>query len=320
VENTTNKKSRLSLVMLTAGAFFAFFVFGFADNLKGPVIPEMLSSLHLSYSTGSNILLLSYLGFMVATLIAVPLADRLGNRSVMAMAGLVLTIGIGWTGFAGSVSILHVSFFLLGFGLGTIEIAANGIQGKGPGIIKIFNKELILFSILMVSYVAVEIGIASWIVEFLQKVKGFSVVKSSLFLSLYFAFLTAGRLLGSAFVDRIGHIKILRIVSVSSVLIMTLGIFTPSSFAVILPFTGFFFSIMFPTLTASAAERHNENRGTVFGILFFFAGLGGMIGPWIVGSIADISGIKVGMATVILFPVIMSVVLFLISPKKNNEN
>jgi FHS family glucose/mannose:H+ symporter-like MFS transporter len=397
VENTTNKKSRLSLVMLTAGAFFAFFVFGFADNLKGPVIPEMLSSLHLSYSTGSNILLLSYLGFMVATLIAGPLADRLGNRSVMAMAGLVLTIGIGWTGFAGSVSILHVSFFLLGFGLGTIEIAANGIivetypekngfylnilaffhgagsmvaplfagkmiadggqwndiykvvfflplilfisfavarfsknsklkvnspiiPGKGPGIIKIFNKELILFSILMVSYVAVEIGIASWIVEFLQKVKGFSVVKSSLFLSLYFAFLTAGRLLGSAFVDRIGHIKILRIVSVSSVLIMTLGIFTPSSFAVILPFTGFFFSIMFPTLTASAAERHNENRGTVFGILFFFAGLGGMIGPWIVGSIADISGIKVGMATVILFPVIMSVVLFLISPKKNNEN
>jgi len=396
VKKNNIKQSNLYLILITAGAFFAFFVFGFTDNLKGPVIPEMLTFLNLSYSDGSNILLLSYLGFMVATLIAGPLADKLGNRAVMIIAGVILAAGVGGTGFAGTATILYFTFFLLGFGLGTIEIAANGIimenypersgfflnilaffhgagsmlaplfagkmiadgaqwnsiyklvfilpvilaisftiarlsKGKinGPvssdavrqksGFIKIFNKELFIFSILMVSYVAAEIGIASWIVEFLQKEKGLSVVRSSLYLSLYFGFMTGGRLLGSAFVDRIGHIKILRIASISSVFILIAGIFSHPSLSIILPFTGFFFSIIFPTITASAAERHSENRGTVFGILFFFAGVGGMIGPWLVGTVADLTGMKWAMTVTVFFCVLMSLMLFFISSEKKKN-
>ena len=396
MEIISNKKSRVSLVFITAGAFFAFFVFGFADNLKGPIIPEMLSSLNLSYSQGSNILLLSYLGFMIATLIAGNLADRIGNRAVMAMAGVVLAIGIGGTGFASGVSVLYVTFFLLGFGLGTIEIAANGIivdsyprrsgfylnilaffHGAGSmlaplfagkmiadgaqwnsiykmiiflplilaisffaarfakgrvkkesshkaisdskGFLSVINKELMLFCILIAAYVAAEIGIASWIVEFLQKEKGYSVVKSSLFLSLYFGFITGGRLLGSTIVDKIGHIRILRITSIASIVFLIAGIFSSNSLAFILPVTGFFFSIIFPTITAVASERHNENRGAVLGVLFFFAGLGGTIGPWAVGSVAELAGIKWGMSINVLFSVIMVFTLILIKVNKEEK-
>lgn len=390
------KTTGLPLVLITVGAFFAFFVFGFADNLKGPVIPAMLRQLDMSYTDGSNILLLSYLGFMVATLVAGTLADQFGNRSVMVLAGIMLTLGIGGTGFASGVSMLYVTFFVLGFGLGSIEIAANGIiidsypekngfylnilaffhgagsmiaplfagkiiargaqwnsvyklvfilplllavtffalrytQGrikkisqlrsdvKKPGFIKVLNKELLLFSVLMVVYVASEIGIASWIVEFLQKDKGLSIVTSSLYLSLYFGFMTVGRLLGSTIVDRMGHLKILKIASFLSIVTLVTGIFAPQKFAIIIPLTGFFFSIIFPTLTAAAAVRNSENRGSVFGILFFFAGLGGMIGPWIVGTVADFAGIKGGMSMTILFAVLMfSVLLFI--PKISNTN
>ena len=108
--------------MLTAGAFFAFFVFGFSDNLKGPIIPEILTDFNLSYSSGSNILLLSYLGYMVGTLIAGPLADRLGNKCIMILAGFILSAGIGGTGFALDPVILSLTFFLFGFGFGTIEM------------------------------------------------------------------------------------------------------------------------------------------------------------------------------------------------------
>lgn len=390
----STSRSRISTLFITAGAFFAFFVFGFADNLKGPVLPEMLSSLNLSYSRGSNILLLSYLGFMFATLIAGNLADRIGNRAVMSMAGAVLALGVAGTAYASSVYMLYFTFFVLGFGLGTIEISANGIivdtypvktgfylnilaffhgagsmlaplyagkmiadgaqwnsvyrliillpvtlaisffvarftkgrvkkatlretDAKKSGFLRLFSKELILFSIMIAAYVAAEIGIASWIVEFLQKEKEFSVVKSSLFLSLYFGFITAGRLLGSTFVDRIGHIKILRIVSLASILFLISGIFSHNSLAIILPLTGFFFSIIFPTITAAASERFKENRGSVLGILFFFAGLGGMAGPWLVGSVAEFSGIKWGLAVNGLFCLIMAVTLFLIKKQKN---
>ncbi len=106
-----------SLYLLTGGAFFAFFVFGFSDNLKGPVIPKILSVLKLSYTEGSNILLFSYFGFMIATLIAGFMADRIGNKKVMVLAGFILLSGISGTGFAPHVYMLYVTFFLLGFGI-----------------------------------------------------------------------------------------------------------------------------------------------------------------------------------------------------------
>ena len=62
---------RNSKTLLTAGCFLAFFAFGFIDNLKGPVLPELLRSEHLSLSQGGTIFLGAYIGFIVATLLQV---------------------------------------------------------------------------------------------------------------------------------------------------------------------------------------------------------------------------------------------------------
>ena len=45
-----------AISLLTAGAFFAFLVFGFADNLKGPTIPALLDDLNYNYSLGGTLL------------------------------------------------------------------------------------------------------------------------------------------------------------------------------------------------------------------------------------------------------------------------
>ncbi len=36
--------------LLTAGGFLSFFVFGFVDNLKGPLLPDMMRTGELTYS------------------------------------------------------------------------------------------------------------------------------------------------------------------------------------------------------------------------------------------------------------------------------
>ncbi|MCB0089629.1 MAG: hypothetical protein KDE54_17100 [Caldilineaceae bacterium] len=46
----------LVLWLLTAGGFFAFFTFGFVDNIKGPALPNLLQDLNFSYSQGGTIL------------------------------------------------------------------------------------------------------------------------------------------------------------------------------------------------------------------------------------------------------------------------
>jgi len=45
---------RTTIILLTAGCFLAFFVFGFTDNLKGPTLPAMLQELQISYGMGGN--------------------------------------------------------------------------------------------------------------------------------------------------------------------------------------------------------------------------------------------------------------------------
>ena len=73
-----NKPSKTTILLLTAGCFFTFFVFGFTDNLKGPTLPSMLAELNISYGTGGNIFFGEYLGFLIATLNTGILADRFG--------------------------------------------------------------------------------------------------------------------------------------------------------------------------------------------------------------------------------------------------
>jgi len=78
-----SKPLESSVTLLTVVCFFAFFIFGFTDNLKGPTLPVILSELDFNYGIGGNILFGLYLGFLIATLITGILADRFGLKVVL---------------------------------------------------------------------------------------------------------------------------------------------------------------------------------------------------------------------------------------------
>ena len=81
-------------VCVLSGKFFlSFFVFGFIDNLKGPILPSLLRDLELNYSQGGAILFGAYLGFVIATLLSGILADMSGNGTVLILAGAAIVIG-----------------------------------------------------------------------------------------------------------------------------------------------------------------------------------------------------------------------------------
>jgi MFS transporter, FHS family, glucose/mannose:H+ symporter len=69
--------------------------------------------------------------------------------------------------------------------------------------------------------------------------------------------------------------------------------------------TGFFFSIIFPTTTAAVSDLHQENAGTLLGLLFTFGGLGGMLGPWLMGLASNWFGLTWGFSLVVGYCLIM---------------
>lgn len=185
------------------------------------------------------------------------------------------------------------------------------------GLIRIISqKEVLLMYVVIFAYVAAEIGVATWMVEFVQKAKGVSSSAGAMYLSIHFAGMMIGRLFGSLFVDKLGHLKSLLLFSAMSVFCITLGVFGPSSISIVLAFTGFCFSIIFPTSTAVVSEIPTKNAGTMLGIFFAFGGLGGMVGPWLVGIINDALELKAGMAVNSIFCVIVMTVLIILMGSK----
>lgn len=372
--------------LLTAGAFFAFFIFGFTDNLKGPVLPALLEDLQFSYSLGGTILLGIYLGFMAATLTTGLLADRVGHKVVLVLSGVCLVLGVaGFSSFS-SPALLMTSIMILGYGLGCIELGGNALivnlrpndkgrylnlmsvmHGMGSMLAPLytgwllaggsswrsvyrwdliliglflayfmlvrfpkeesandekidfkrlgkaaFTWEMIWYYAAITLYVAAELGIASWIVEFLQKTRLQSVTQSTQALSLFFGLVMVGRFVGSFFVERLGYLKSVLAAVLCASACIGLGVFGPPQLSILLPVSGLFLSIIFPTITAAASEVQTENMNTTLGLLFTFAGLGGLIGPWLIGVTSDLAGLEIGFALNLAFGLLTALFMLIL--------
>ena len=135
-------------------------------------------------------------------------------------------------------------------------------------VFKAFGRKTIWkYYALSTLYIAAEAGITTWMSVFLMEDKGFSMEKASLWLSLFFVFLTLGRFIGSFFVDALGFRKSLLGGFTFAGLCVMAGIFLPGSFTVFLPLSGLFLSVLFPTLGAAVSVECAENTQCIHGSL-----------------------------------------------------
>lgn len=373
----------ISSKRLTASGFLSFFIFGFADNLKGPLLPEMTGNGGLSYSQVGTVFLVGYIGFIVATLGCGLLSDRLGHQRVLHLAAFGLLFGgIGFSSMT-TYPLLIIFMGVIGLGLGAIELGGNGLMvelhsatrgrylnllgtfhGLGsltvplvtawllrsgfswqwiyssiavlaillavmvwqpkskdrlslnrldverPSTLGIaFTKQMGLYYLLLSAYVALELGVGAWMIEYLQQDRRMSIATSSLFLSSFFVFILLGRFFGAFLVDAVGHHRAIAISLIGSCTCLAVGIFANATLAMLLPLSGLFMSIIFPTVTASVSAIHKDKVGSVLGILFAFSGVGGAMGPWTVGVVSDWAGIRMGFASTLGFGLVAIVAL-----------
>jgi len=384
-----NRSSKTTIILLTALCFFAFFIFGLTDNLKGPTLPPMLAELNIDYGAGGNIFFAEYLGFLVATLITGILADRFGLKVVMVLAAVFLAFGVGGYSTLKTATLLSASLFVIGLGLGAFELGPNAIivslyreqkglylnlmsvmHGLGSTIAPLFASwlfgmgilwrtvyrwDLLLIGILLLAsillkfprseekssldfrtipkvafkghlpvfyaamafYVAAEIGLASWLVVYLQDTRCMSVAGSNQYLALFFGTLMVGRLLGGFIVHRLGYLRSILFTSLMAVISLALGIFT--NMPVFIPLTGFFFSIIFPTLTAAVSDNAHENLNTILGVLFTFSGAGGMIGPWLIAWGSETLNLTYGFGITLVLTFLTLLFVFILYKRNVHE-
>lgn len=373
---------------LTASGFLAFFVFGFTDNLKGPLLPELLRAEGLSYAQGGTFFLAAYLGFMLATLVTGLLADWLNNRRMLLIAGGLMIGGLSVLNTIDAWTAWVLCMFVIGLGLGAIEVGGNGLMvelhpqqrarylnllatfhGVGSLIVPLFsawllsvqfswrqvylcsaglaaclvaslllaksqpqphaqlhnastpaghwsellrlafNVRMCVYYVLIAAYVAVELGVAAWLVEYLHRTRQYSIAQGSLYLSLFFAMIMLGRFVGSWWVERVGYLRMVGLSLLATLLLLAIGLWGPPACAILLPLSGLSMSTVFPTVTASATVGQHSHVGALMGVLFTFGGLGGALGPWLIGLASEAYGVQTGLSGSLLFAVVALVAL-----------
>jgi len=141
-----------------------------------------------------------------------------------------------------------------------------------------------------------EACIAGWTSTY-AGVSGHSPRVATLILAAYWAALMLSRMLAARVLRRIGKLHL-----VLSVALLSLGgcAVLLSARSLVLFFAGtaligLSYGPIFPTTLAIAGDRYAERGGTVFGLLFSIALVGGMTFPWAVGQISQRVDVRSGM-------------------------
>jgi len=160
--------------------------------------------------------------------------------------------------------------------------------GKYPGVM--------LLALILFLESGNEACIAGWTSTYVG-LTGSSPRVATLVLAAYWAGLMLSRMLAARLLRGIGKSQL---VAVTALLSLAGCAVLLSAQSLILLFAGtaligLSYGPIFPTTLAIAGDRYSQRAGTVFGLLFSIALIGGMMFPWAVGQVSQRVSVRAGM-------------------------
>jgi MFS transporter, FHS family, glucose/mannose:H+ symporter len=126
--------------ILFVGAATGMFVFGIVMAVLGTLfgLPEMRARLQIDLAQQGNLLVLLYVGILIATLVVGPAIDKIGTKMILTGSASLVAAGMLGFAFAHSYAASAVPAVLLGWGGGGLNISATALvsdlydERRGP--------------------------------------------------------------------------------------------------------------------------------------------------------------------------------------------
>ena len=355
--------------ILFVSACAGILTFGIVIAILGTLfgMPGMRARLHINLAQQGNVFFLLYVGILFASLIVGPWIDHSGNKLVLLVSSLLVSLGMILFSSAQSMTLAGAAAVVLGLGGGGLNTCTSALvsdlygERRGPllNVLGIFFGigalcipllaasleghftvlQLLIFSAVLSALCALayavlgfpapaeahrfswretlrvasyrgvwllgllllfesgnEAAVGGWTSTY-ANASGFSGRTATLVLGGYWIALMLGRILAawllfvmkkanlvlaSALISVIGCGILL---SAQSLLWLSIGV----------ALIGLSYGPIFPTALAIAGDRYSAAAGTVFGLLFSIALVGGMTFPWVVGQVSQQFTVRIGM-------------------------
>lgn len=192
---------------------------------------------------------------------------------------------------------------------------------KGGVYLELFrNKYVILYFISLAAYASCEQGIAAWMSQFFKDYHGLNPqTEGASVLSFYWLLLTAGCFGGMMLLKIFDSRKVLAGLTIAAIVSLGVGIYGGTNYSKIaFPLVAACESVMWPvilSLALNSVRRHHE----ILSGLMFTASIGGAIGPFIIGNLGDIFGLRISLNYLFLAFLIVLSVAFWSKPLINNK-
>lgn len=153
------------------------------------------------------------------------------------------------------------------------------------------------------------LGIANWLVNFLQKYYFMDVQRSTFYLSLFFILFTCGRILGGYIAEKYGYIKTMLILSYTIVVLFAMGLLIGVKGSLLISLTGLMVSIIYPTTLTLISKETKYGIGYTMGFVITVSGSINMLISWLTGKLNDCFGLFIGFSSFLFYTILIVVLL-----------
>jgi FHS family L-fucose permease-like MFS transporter len=118
---------------MVALVFLTFFVMSLLTNILGPIVPDIISSFHVSLTAAGFLAFAFFIAYGVMSIPAGFLVERFTEKPVMLLALLLGTLGSLSFALFPQYRVAIVSLFVMGAGMATLQVAVNPLLRVAGG-------------------------------------------------------------------------------------------------------------------------------------------------------------------------------------------
>lgn len=234
-------------------------------------------------------------------------------------SGFVSWLNYGYKGiYLGEAVITFVILLVVIFTPFSILKKVGTPQSEEPSnccnLCSLFKRPYIwLCSITLGFMEVIEFGASNWGALYYQDVYGLDVTtQGSLFVSMFYFLFTASRLLSGFLIEKLGYYTSLFWSLFLTVIIYIVGFLCGVNGRWVIPFTGYFIGILFPTYMCLLMQIFGDDSSRVSSIVIFLSGATNGVVQLIIGYINEFIGNQWGFRCNILYTIIPLVLLYFV--------
>ena len=221
------------------------------------------------------------------------------NKPLIGLMAKLVPESMSWVSvywaFAAIAILMGVIIFLVKFP--KVELQDDEKVGSKESFFELIkNKYVILYFLGIFMYVGSEQGISYWLSKFLNVYHGIDPdLAGADAVSYFWGLMTLGGMLGLVLMKLFDSKQILRWFTILAIVCVAAGLFGSVNIALwALPVSGFFLSVIYPTIVSLGLNSVAKHHGSFAGILM--TGIaGGAIVQVLIGAISDFSSLRAGM-------------------------